>query len=70
MKDCTALAAAIRLLLDDERLRLRLGRQARELAEQEYAAEVYVDRHIRLHEETIERFATRGRKAPSLPAVT
>jgi glycosyltransferase involved in cell wall biosynthesis len=59
MKDSKALSDAIGLLLADETLRLRLGRQARALAEERYSDRVCVDRHLRLYVETIGAFARR-----------
>jgi glycosyltransferase involved in cell wall biosynthesis len=53
--DSMALAGAIKRLLDDDALRNGLGRQARQIAEHEYAFPQYVQRHIRLYEEVIER---------------
>jgi len=54
-KDSVALAGAIKRILDDDELRSELGRQARQIAESEYAFPLYVQRHIRLYEEVIER---------------
>ena len=54
-KDSVALAGAIKQLLDDDDLRSELGRQARQIAEREYAFPMYVQRHISLYEEVIER---------------
>lgn len=53
--DSVALAGAIKRLLDDDDLRSELGGQARQIAEREYAFPLYVQRHIRLYEEVIER---------------
>jgi len=53
--DSVALAGAIKLLLDDDDLRSDLGKQARQIAEREYAFPLYVQRHINLYEEVIER---------------
>jgi glycosyltransferase involved in cell wall biosynthesis len=53
--DSVALAGAIKRLLDDDDLRSRLGGQARQIAEREYAFPLYVQRHISLYEEVIER---------------
>jgi len=54
-----ALAGAIKRLLDDDDLRSRLGEQARQIAEREYAFPLYVQRHIRLYEEVIDRHHNR-----------
>ena len=54
-KDSVALAEAIKRLLDDDELRIKLGGQARQIAEREYAFPLYVQRHIKLYEEVIER---------------
>lgn len=54
-KDSVALAGAIKQLMENEELRTRLGKQARLIAEREYAFPLYVKRHISLYEEVIER---------------
>jgi glycosyltransferase involved in cell wall biosynthesis len=54
-KDSVALAGAIRKLLEDDDLRDKLGKQARQIAEQEYALPLYVQRHLNLYEDVIER---------------
>ena len=54
-RDSVALAAAIQRLLEDDDLRSELGGQARKIAEREYAFPLYVQRHISLYEEVIER---------------
>ena len=59
--DSEALAGAIKRLLDNDDLRIELGRQARQLAEREYAFPLYVQRHISLYEEVIERHRNGGR---------
>ncbi len=52
--DVGGLASGIRTLLADSELRERLGRRGRELAEQEFSAEVQVSRYVRLYEEVLE----------------
>jgi glycosyltransferase involved in cell wall biosynthesis len=59
--DSVALAGAIKLLLEDDDLRSKLGWQARKIAEREYAFPLYVQRHISLYEEVIERHHNGGR---------
>jgi glycosyltransferase involved in cell wall biosynthesis len=55
-KDASDLARGIRLLLEDEPLRLRLARRCREVAEAEYALELQARRFKSLYEElTAER---------------
>jgi glycosyltransferase involved in cell wall biosynthesis len=54
-KDSVALAGAIQKLLEDDNLRDKLGKQARQIAEQEYTLPVYVQRHLSLYEDAIER---------------
>jgi glycosyltransferase involved in cell wall biosynthesis len=54
-RDATALAGAIERLLEDESLREKLGRQGREIAEQEYSLPQYVQRHIRVYEAAMEK---------------
>jgi len=53
--DSVALAGAIKRLLDNNDLRNKLGGQARQIAESEYAFSLYVQRHIGLYEEVITR---------------
>jgi glycosyltransferase involved in cell wall biosynthesis len=52
-KDSSALAEAIRLLMEDDDLRKKLGVQARHIAESEYSLELYVRRHINLYKKLI-----------------
>ena len=54
-RDSVALAGAIKRLLDDDDLRSELGGQARQIAEREYAFPLYIQRHLSLYEEVIER---------------
>lgn len=61
-KDSAALAEAIKLLLDDEDLRSDMSKQARQIAEREYSFPLYVQRHINLYEEVIERHHRGGKK--------
>ncbi len=51
--DAAALAKGIRTLLGDRELRERLGRRAREVAEQEYSAELEARRFAELYEELV-----------------
>lgn len=53
-KDSVALAGAIERLLGDDDLRERLGRQGRQIAEQEYSLSLYVQRHLQLYEAIVE----------------
>ena len=54
-RDSVALAGALKRLLDNDDLRNELGANARQIAEDEYAFPLYVQRHIRLYKEVIER---------------
>ena len=54
-KDSVALAGAIERLLRDDDLREKLGRQGRQIAEQEYSLPLYVQRHIQLYEAVVKR---------------
>lgn len=54
-KDSAALAGAIQKLLKDDGLRERMGKQARQIAEEEYSFSLYVERHVKLYEDVIER---------------
>jgi len=51
VRDADALAAAILSLLANPERRLALGRRARQLAEEEFAAEVIAARYIALYRE-------------------
>ncbi|MBC7946420.1 MAG: glycosyltransferase [Chitinophagaceae bacterium] len=53
-KDSSALALAIQTLLRDDDLRDKLGKQARQIVEQEYSFQLYVQRHVSLYENVIE----------------
>lgn len=60
-KDSAALAGAIEKLLEDDELRTRLGMQARQIAEQEYAFPLYIRRHLQLYTDVIERHHRKNR---------
>jgi len=55
IRDSVALAGAIKQLLEDDDLRDKLGKQARQIAEREYSLPSYVQRHLSLYEEVIEQ---------------
>ncbi|HUS70375.1 MAG TPA: glycosyltransferase [Anaerolineae bacterium] len=59
-KDAAALAGAIDRLLEDNDLRLRLGQQGRQIAEQEYSLGLYVQRHLSVYEAAMERHRKGG----------
>lgn len=61
-KDSVALTGAIQKLLEDDDLRDKLGKQARQIAEREYTFPLYVQRHVSLYEAVIERHH-RGKQA-------
>ena len=54
-KDNRALAEAIKQLLENDELRCKLGKQARQIAEREYSFSQYVKRHISLYDKAIEQ---------------
>jgi glycosyltransferase involved in cell wall biosynthesis len=54
-KDSRALAVAIKQLLENDELRCKLGKQARQIAEREYSFSQYVKRHISLYDKAIEQ---------------
>ncbi len=58
-KDSSALAAAIKLLLENNDLCNKLGKQARYLAEQQYGLPLYIERHIRLYEQVMKDYNRR-----------
>jgi glycosyltransferase involved in cell wall biosynthesis len=60
-RDSVALAGALQHLLGDDGLRNRLRKQARQIVEQEYALPLYVQRHVNLYQEVIERYP-RGKR--------
>lgn len=64
-RDSVALAGAIKQLLENDDLRNELGRQARQIAEREYSFPLYVQRHIKLYEEVIERHHNGGKNKSS-----
>ncbi len=53
-RDSVALAGAIKRFLDDDDLRSKIGTQARHIVEDEYAFQLYVQRHLSLYEKVIE----------------
>lgn len=55
LRDSVALAGAIKRLLEDDNLRDGVGRQARQIAEREYALPLYAQRHVSLYQDVIER---------------
>jgi glycosyltransferase involved in cell wall biosynthesis len=54
-KDSAALAAAIDRLLADAELRRKIGQQARQIAEQEYSFQLYMERHLQLYASVLEK---------------
>lgn len=56
-KNSNALADAIKLLMEDEEFRTRLGKQARELVESDYTDIQYVKKHIDVYENAIKKFS-------------
>ena len=54
-KDSRALAEAVKQLLENDELRFKLGKQARQIAEREYSFSQYVNRHISLYDKAIEQ---------------
>ncbi|MFQ5632244.1 MAG: glycosyltransferase, partial [bacterium] len=66
-KDVDDLAQGLRLLLDDDDLRTKMGRQSRELVEREYTLKIQAKRHIKLYQQAIDKHATgkgSGQKPP------
>ena len=58
-RDATALANAIKRLLDDADLRQSMGAAGRELAEQEYGIDKVVEAHLKIYQELMESCASR-----------
>jgi len=54
-KNSEALAAAISQLLGDENMRMKMGQQGRQIAEEEYSFPLYIKRHLQLYKNVIER---------------
>lgn len=52
-RDSIALLNAISLLLENDELRIEMGKKARLIAEKEYSFELYVQRHLSLYEDVI-----------------
>ena len=63
-KNSAALAKTIQRLLEDQKLRDELGRQGRQIAESEYSLPMYVQRHIDLYEEAINRYHSGNQGQP------
>ena len=49
IKDSEALAQKLRILIEDKELRVRMGKAAREKAEQEFALERVIDKHLEIY---------------------
>jgi glycosyltransferase involved in cell wall biosynthesis len=49
VKDSDALARKLRILIEDKALRVRMGRAAREKAEQEFSIERVVEKHLEIY---------------------
>lgn len=58
----TELAKVISLLLGDNELRRKIGRQGRQIAEQEYSLKLYIERHIKLYTKIIDNRLKRSEK--------
>lgn len=54
-KDSTALAKAIKQLMEDDQMRTKIGMQARLIAEREYSTSLYIERHVSLYKEVIDK---------------
>lgn len=54
-KNSKALAEAVKLLLNDEELRLKIGKQARGLVESDYSNTLYVRKHIEVYESAVRK---------------
>ena len=57
-KDTAALVDAIKLLLEDEKLRKKISYQARQIVEENYSYELYIKRHLELYKNVIEAHRT------------
>lgn len=68
-RDPRALAAALRLLLDDERLRARMGERARRRVTEEFDADLMVSRVLAVYDEALRaRTAQAPVPRPAIPA--
>lgn len=54
-RDSVALAGALQRLLTENDLRVALGKQARQIAEREYSLPLYLERHLTMYNNAIER---------------
>lgn len=61
-KKSDELANAIKLLLNDEELRLKIGAQARKLVESDYTDSLYIKKHIEVYENAIKNFSIKIKK--------
>lgn len=55
-KDSKAFANAINELLLNDEMRIKIGLQARKIAEKEYSTQQYLQRHIKLYQDVIENY--------------
>jgi glycosyltransferase involved in cell wall biosynthesis len=61
-KNSNALAETIKQLLDDEILRLQIGKQARNLVETDYTDVQYVKKHIEVYKSAICNYSNKNKK--------
>lgn len=61
-KKSDKLADAIKLLLSDEELRLKIGDQARKLVESDYTDSLYIKKHIEVYENVIKDFSNKNKQ--------
>lgn len=55
VKNSEALAAKLRMLIEDKSLRLRMGKAAREKAEREFAIEKVIEKHLEIYNKILQQ---------------
>lgn len=53
VRDSEALARKLRILIEDKELRVRMGKAAREKAEQEFALEKVIKKHLKIYDDVL-----------------
>jgi glycosyltransferase involved in cell wall biosynthesis len=62
VKNSKALAEAITLLLNDEKLRSKIGKQARALVESHYSDSLYVEKHVEVYKTVIDNYSNKNKR--------
>lgn len=53
IRNASALAEKIKVLIDDRNLRIKMGKKSREIAEKEFSVDKVIDRHLAIYQELV-----------------